>query len=115
MSQADLPPADRLQPAAGRVGFEAPAIAGEDGALYAKLRQYPWNPNQAWSGNFGGHYGAYQQNYLKAFVLPLLHGIPAAAELSSGPNFPTDDSAADASKGGQASSASSLGKILFAF
>jgi pimeloyl-ACP methyl ester carboxylesterase len=104
-----------LQPAAGRVGFEAQPITGEDGVLYARLKQYPWNPNQAWSGNLGGHYGAYQQNYLRAYVLPLFHGVPAAAEISSGPSFPTADSAAEASRGSEAFCATSLGKMLFAF
>jgi pimeloyl-ACP methyl ester carboxylesterase len=103
-----------LQPAAGRIGFETPATTGEDGVLYAKLRQYPWNPNQAWSGNLGGHYGAYQQNYLRAYVLPLFHGVPAAAELSSGSAFPGTESALDADRR-QPASASNLERILFAF
>ena len=57
---------------AGRVGFEPQAAAPEDMLLLAKLRQHPWHPCVAWSGNEGGHYGGYQITYLKAYVLPLL-------------------------------------------
>jgi pimeloyl-ACP methyl ester carboxylesterase len=58
--------------AAGRVGFR-PTLAGpEDAALYTKLRQYPWDPCLDWTGNHGGHYGAYQPGFLRAAVLPLL-------------------------------------------
>ncbi len=58
--------------AAGRVGF-TPTLAGPgDAALYDKLRQYPWDPALAWTGNHGGHYGAYQPGFLRLAVLPLL-------------------------------------------
>jgi hypothetical protein len=58
--------------AAGKNGFQ-PIIAGpEDEALYAKLRQYPWNPSLMWTGHKGGHYGSYQPEFLRVFVLPLL-------------------------------------------
>jgi pimeloyl-ACP methyl ester carboxylesterase len=58
-------------PAAGRVGFwPAPGSAGD--ALYAKLRQHPWDPCVAWAGNSGGHYGTYQPAFLRAYILPLL-------------------------------------------
>jgi hypothetical protein len=63
---------------AGRVGFRPVVHSAEDAACYAKLRQYPWEPSVACTGNLGGHYGAYQQGYLKAFVLPLLSPNPAA-------------------------------------
>jgi pimeloyl-ACP methyl ester carboxylesterase len=63
-----------LQPAAGRVGFQPRPDPDPDASLYARLRQYPWDAKQAWSGNLGGHYGAYQQDFLKAYVLPLLKG-----------------------------------------
>jgi hypothetical protein len=40
--------------------------------LYAKLRQYPWEPGLDSTGNHGGHYGAYQPDFLRVAVLPLL-------------------------------------------
>jgi predicted alpha/beta hydrolase family esterase len=57
--------------AAGRVGFHVIAQTPEDAALFAKLRQHPWNPMVAWSGNAGGHYGSYKPDFLRAYVLPL--------------------------------------------
>jgi hypothetical protein len=58
--------------AAGRIGFQPGASGLEDEALYAKLRQYPWDPGLKWTGHKGGHYGSYQPGFLRAFVLPLL-------------------------------------------
>jgi pimeloyl-ACP methyl ester carboxylesterase len=65
--------ADRERsPAAGRIGFR-PVLAGPgDAALYANLRQYPWEPSLEATGNLGGHYGAYQPGFLRVAVLPLL-------------------------------------------
>lgn len=57
--------------AAGRTGFQPMVQSPEDGLLYDKLRQHPWNPCLAWTGNRGGHYGGYQPGFLKAFVIPL--------------------------------------------
>lgn len=65
--------------AAGRGGFQPPLTGAEDGVLYGKLRQYPWNPRLTWSGHNGGHYGAYQPGFLRVFVLPLL-SVPGPAE-----------------------------------
>lgn len=62
----------RWTPAAGKVGFQPILNAPEDEALYAKLRQYPWDPSLAWTGHKGGHYGSHQPGFLRAFVLPLL-------------------------------------------
>ena len=59
-------------PAAGRVGFRPVGATPEDGALYARLREYPWDSRQSWTGNHGGHYGGYQPGFLRASVLPLL-------------------------------------------
>jgi hypothetical protein len=61
-----------LTGAAGKIGFQP--ILGEPGdeALYAKLREYPWEPSLTWTGHTGGHFGSYQPNFLRAFVLPLL-------------------------------------------
>jgi pimeloyl-ACP methyl ester carboxylesterase len=58
--------------AAGRVGFRPALGCPEDGALLAKLRQYPWDACLKWTGNRGGHYGAYQPGFLRVAVLPLL-------------------------------------------
>lgn len=58
--------------AAGRTGFQPQIQNPEDAILYAKLRQHPWNPCLAWTGNSGGHYGGYQPEFLRAYVLPLL-------------------------------------------
>jgi pimeloyl-ACP methyl ester carboxylesterase len=55
---------------AGRFGFE-PQVPPVDLPLYAKLRQYEWNPTLDQVGHDGGHYGAYQPGHLKKFVLPL--------------------------------------------
>jgi pimeloyl-ACP methyl ester carboxylesterase len=57
----------KRQSAAGRVGFVPPADP-----LIARLRQYPWDPSVAWSGNTGGHSGTIRSSYLEAYVVPLL-------------------------------------------
>jgi pimeloyl-ACP methyl ester carboxylesterase len=62
----------RWSAASGRVGFRPTIATPEDQALYAKLRQHPWQPCLAWTGHWGGHYGGYQPEYLRAYVLPLL-------------------------------------------
>jgi pimeloyl-ACP methyl ester carboxylesterase len=65
--------ADRLGgPAAGRVGFRLRADTEADAALYARLRQHPWHPAVAWTGNAGGHYDSHRVAFLRAYVLPLL-------------------------------------------
>jgi pimeloyl-ACP methyl ester carboxylesterase len=53
-------------------GFRPCVHSAEDEALYGKLRQYPWNPYLDCFGHDGGHSGAYQHDFLGAFVLPLL-------------------------------------------
>lgn len=59
------------QAAAGRVGF----IPSAD-PLVTRLRQYPWDPSVAWTGNTGGHSGPLRPAFLEVYVLPLLS--PAA-------------------------------------
>jgi alpha-beta hydrolase superfamily lysophospholipase len=60
-------------PAAGRVGFRPPADwPPEDAVLLSRLRQHPWDPILAWTGNQGGHADGYRPAYLRAYVLPLL-------------------------------------------
>jgi pimeloyl-ACP methyl ester carboxylesterase len=63
-------PGQRL--AAGCSGFRPVLECPDDGLLYAKLTQYPWEPCLAWTGHHGGHFGCYQQTFLRVFVLPLL-------------------------------------------
>jgi pimeloyl-ACP methyl ester carboxylesterase len=63
--------------AAGRIGFEPQIQCPEDPRLYGKLRQHPWAPCLAWTGNRGGHEGGRQPDFLRAFVLPLLEDTPA--------------------------------------
>jgi hypothetical protein len=59
-------------PAAGLNGFWPVVETPQDAALYSKLCQHPWHPCVEWTGNHGGHYGGYQPNHLRAYVLPLL-------------------------------------------
>ena len=59
-------------PAAGRVGFDAPALVPSEAALASRLRQHPWDPSVAWTGNLGAHSDSLRSAYLKAYVLPLL-------------------------------------------
>ena len=62
--------ADRhWRPAAGRVGFKPVGDTDDDVALYANLRQHPWKPNFLWTGNEGGHFGAYSSSFLLSYVL----------------------------------------------
>jgi hypothetical protein len=56
----------------GKAGFQPILFDPEDAALYAKLRQYPWDPSLQWTGHMGGHYGTYQPEFFRTFVLPLL-------------------------------------------
>ena len=71
--------------AAGRVGFQPQIQFPEDTVLYAKLRQHPWNPCLTWTGNRGGHYGGYQPEFLKAFVLPILDDGAALSNVRGSP------------------------------
>jgi pimeloyl-ACP methyl ester carboxylesterase len=59
--------------AAGQCGFRPVIACPADTDLYnSRLRQHPWDPVVAWSGNGGGHYGSNQVGFLRAYVLPLL-------------------------------------------
>jgi pimeloyl-ACP methyl ester carboxylesterase len=71
----------RWTSAAGRVGFRPVVGSPDDVALYAKLREHPWDACVTWTGNTGGHFGTYQEpRYLHAYVLPLLtREVPTAA------------------------------------
>lgn len=58
--------------AGGRVGFRPVIETPADACLYRKLRDHPWNPCVAWTGNEGGHFGTYlEPAYLRSYVLPL--------------------------------------------
>jgi pimeloyl-ACP methyl ester carboxylesterase len=58
--------------AAGRCGFMPIITCPADEALYAKLREYPWDPDMAWTGNRGGHNGTCHTCFLRSYVIPLL-------------------------------------------
>lgn len=75
---------DRGQvPSSGRIGFKAFTSCPEDAWLLAKLRQHPWEHHDVVAGNHGGHYGAYQEGYLRARVLPLLlEGPPPSVSVA---------------------------------
>jgi pimeloyl-ACP methyl ester carboxylesterase len=60
--------------ASGRVGFRAQLDAPADAPLRPKLVQHAWNPSFVALGNYGGHYGGYQPDYLRERVLPVLLG-----------------------------------------
>jgi pimeloyl-ACP methyl ester carboxylesterase len=65
--------ADRCGPtAAGQCGFVPVITCPTDAALYAKLREHPWSPDVAWTGNSGGHNGSSKASFLRAYVVPLL-------------------------------------------
>jgi pimeloyl-ACP methyl ester carboxylesterase len=66
----------RWSAAAGRVGFAPVATCLGDDALYAKLRNHPWDPCVAWTGNRGSHYGTIQPAYARTYLLPLLSHSP---------------------------------------
>jgi pimeloyl-ACP methyl ester carboxylesterase len=67
--------ADRVRAdASGRVGFELCIESDQDAALLPRLVQHPWQPAFRELGNDGGHFGAYQLEYLRTFVLPVLLG-----------------------------------------
>jgi pimeloyl-ACP methyl ester carboxylesterase len=72
--------------AAGRIGFRTLVQCPEDAALYGRLRQHPWQRSLEWTGNHGGHYGGYQPEFLRCFVLPLLR--PEAGALAALPGRP---------------------------
>jgi pimeloyl-ACP methyl ester carboxylesterase len=58
--------------ASGRVGFQLIVESPEDAALLPRLVQHPWQPSYGLLGNHGGHYGAYQPEYVKSQILPVL-------------------------------------------
>jgi pimeloyl-ACP methyl ester carboxylesterase len=59
-------------PAAGRVGFCPPRLCPGEEYLANRLRQHPWHPAVASTGNDGGHTGSLSPTYLKLYVMPLL-------------------------------------------
>jgi len=63
----------RYTPAAGRFGFHPVIESSQDAVYYSRLHQHPWQPEWEWAGNNGGHYGCYQPEFLRLFILPLLN------------------------------------------
>jgi pimeloyl-ACP methyl ester carboxylesterase len=57
--------------AAGRFGFRAYIESPDDECLYGKLRQHPWHREDRELGNNGDHYGGYQPDYLRTYIMPL--------------------------------------------
>jgi pimeloyl-ACP methyl ester carboxylesterase len=62
----------RWSAAAGRVGFAPILTCPGDELLYTKLRLHPWDCSVDWTGNHGSHYGTLEQEFMRAYVLPLL-------------------------------------------
>ncbi len=56
---------------AGRYGFRPVGGEPEEVALYSKLRQHAWEPADRRLGHHGGHYGAYQFDYLRTNIVPI--------------------------------------------
>lgn len=89
-----------LTPASGRHGFRFVPATPEQESLRSKLKQHPWRQRDAATGNLGGHFGAYQPEYLRRNVLPLVmdEQMPVdptatAPELiqTNGPLVPTNE------------------------
>jgi hypothetical protein len=57
---------------AGRYGFKPRVCTPEDGLLYLKLRQHPWDPSVTWTGHYGTHTGSHFPRFLRAYVLPII-------------------------------------------
>jgi hypothetical protein len=57
---------------AGRVGFTAPPACRCDAALYANLRQHPWESCMGAAGHLGGHFGCTRAGFFRAYLVPLL-------------------------------------------
>jgi hypothetical protein len=58
--------------AAGQIGFRSLALPPGQEALAFRLRQHPWHPCVGWTGNHGGHAGALEPAFVRAYLLPLL-------------------------------------------
>ena len=56
---------------AGRYAFTIHSDDPADEPLWSKLRQHCWEPDLRTFGHDGEHYGAYQPDHLRRFVLPL--------------------------------------------
>jgi len=65
-----------MEQASGRVGFRFQPSTPEEQALASKLIQHPWKQSDGHTGHLGGHFGAYQPEFLRRNVLPLT--IPKA-------------------------------------
>ena len=70
---------------AGKVGFRLPETASaEDASLYSRLHQHAWHEGLLSTGHDGGHFGTYQPDFMRSFVLPLIVP-PPETQLSARP------------------------------
>lgn len=60
--------------AAGRWGFQPRGSKALVEAEAAKLRQFFWTEDVAWTGHTGGHHGVHAPEFVRNFLLPLLVG-----------------------------------------
>lgn len=57
--------------AAGRHGFKPKGLTEAEAA---RLRQYFWSPEMAWTGHTGGHHGMFATGFMQSYLMPLLIG-----------------------------------------
>lgn len=57
---------------AGCLGFTPDPSSGGDPALYANLRQHPWESGMGAAGHLGGHFGCTRVGFFRAYLVPLL-------------------------------------------
>ena len=60
---------------AGEIGFTRLSPNFPDANLYQKVHNIRWEPEMAWSGNQGGHYGPTSEGFLDFYVLPVMLGL----------------------------------------
>ena len=77
----------QLPPVAGRVGFRHTAANASDEALYARLRQHPWSPEEEPTGRTSGHYGALEDEHVRTRILPMLAPTSVPPRSNRRPTF----------------------------
>jgi pimeloyl-ACP methyl ester carboxylesterase len=61
--------------AAGRWGFKPKKVSLAEQES-TRLRQHFWSEDLAWTGHTGGHHGVHAPEFVKAYLMPLLTGVP---------------------------------------